>query len=144
MVEDLGIRISAFFAFGACLTSAILMLAFPMFGAYWGYGIYVYIVAGAGDQGSLIIVAAVFMILCSLMALATIAIPERLKKMYMIPGVILPYIVFILGLAGLGMAYDGFSGKEWWPETGFFGSVIPSLIAALVFLGIYRMMRRRE
>jgi len=112
MVEDLGIRISAFLAFAASLTSAILMLVSPIFGAYWGYGIYVYVVAGVGDQGSLIIVAAVFMILCALLALITIAVPERLNRKIMILGVILPLVVFILGLAGLGIAYDEFSGHE--------------------------------
>jgi len=144
MVEDLGIRFSAFLAFGASLASAILMLTSPMFGAYFGSGVYVYIVAGAGDQGSLIIVAAVLMILCSLIALITVVKPERLNKKIMIPGIIFPLIVFILGLAGLGIAYDAFSGYEWWVETGFYGSVIPSLIAVLLFLCNYIMMRRRE
>ncbi len=144
MVEDLGIRLSSILALGASLTSAILMLVSPIFGAYFGSGVYVYVVAGAGSQGSLITVAAVLMIICSLIALTTVAIPERLNRYILIFGIVFPLTVFILGLTGLGIAYSEFSGYEWWPEAGFFGSVIPTLIAFLFFLYIFIKMRKQK
>jgi len=137
-----GIRIASLCAFIVSLASGIVMLAQPIFGAYWGYGVYVYVVAGVGDQGSLVTAAAVFMILCAVLALVIAAIPYRLNTKHIIPGVVLPLLVFILGLAGLGMAYDEFAGHEWWPEGGFFASVIPSLMAFVFFLIISIKMRK--
>lgn len=137
MVENLGIRITAFCAFINCLVGAIFMLSRPFFGAYFGAGVYVYIGAGYGDEG-LGIAGAVFMILCALLALVTIGIPDRLNRKVMIMGIILPLVVFILGMAGLGMAYDAFSGHEWWTESGFFAGVIPPIFAIVLFGIIFK------
>ena len=142
MVENLGIRISAFLALGASLASGILIFAFDFFGAYFGGGVYVYIGAGYGDEG-MGIAAGVLMIISALLALITIAIPDRLNRKIMIMGVIFPLIVFILGLAGLGIAYDRFDGYDWWPKAGFFGSVIPSFIAFVFFLIIFVKIGRK-
>ena len=43
---------------------------------------------------------------------------------------ILTFIFAIIGLASFGIAYGSF---EWWPELGFYGIVVGSLLNAILF-----------
>ena len=63
-------------AAGGSLTGVILMFAFPSYGSYWGYGIYVYIGGGFAP----ITIGAILLLLCFSISMYGLIIPDRMKK----------------------------------------------------------------
>jgi len=133
------IRFFYFFALASSLTGAILMLSGPMYGSYWGYGVYVYIGAGYAPIAG----GAALLIFCFIIALVGIYGPWYLKKYKLhFIGIFLPLLELVLSLAGLGYASTEFSGVDWWLEAGFYGSVIPGPLTAVFFIINSMIMRK--
>lgn len=132
------IRALYFFALSASLTAVILMSAFPTYGSYWGYGVYVYVVAGfAPITGGIIL-----LLLCVIISIYGLVYPDRMNKKLLLVGIFLPLLVLGLALGGLAYAYDEFSGIEWWTGAGFYGSVIPGPLSAAFLILVYLSMRK--
>ena len=132
------IRVLYFIAVGGSLTGVILMLAFPSYGSYWGGGVYVYVLGGFPP----ILGGAMLLLLCFIISLYGLIYPDRMKKKILLIGIFLPLLVFGLAFVGLAYAYSEFEGILWWVETGFYGSVIPGPIVAIILIIIFLSTRK--
>jgi len=135
----LQLRLLYFLALSGSLTGAILMIAFPMYGSYWGYGVYVYVGAGF----ALITVGIILLLVCSFISIYGLIYPDRMEKKFVLIGIFIPLLILALSFGGLAYAYSAFSEAwSWWTDAGFYGSVIPGPLTAVFFILIYLSMRK--
>jgi len=126
--KSVQIRLLCFLAFSSSLTAVILMLASPMYGIYFMWGIHV-------------LIYAVSLLVIFLISISGIITPDKMKKKIVLVSIFIPLLVFVLSLGGVAFAYYSSSGMRWMSDAGFYGGVIFSPLTGVFFILIYLSMR---
>ncbi len=126
--KSLQIRLLCFFALCSNLTAVIFIIAFPIYGIYFMWGIHVLIYA-----------TSLFVIL--FISISGIISPDKMKKKIVLSGIFIPFLVFVLSLGGTAYAYYSSSGMRWMSDMSFYGCVIFSPLTGIFFTLIYLSMR---
>ncbi len=132
------------FFMGAFITSiigGILLLVTP-FGEFdasnYYLGVYIYggIGAFSGVYGISILISAILLLYCSVMAVLVMRFPERIPdEKYIKLGFLFSLTSFILSIIG-GIAFAAILTWEdawWWFDAGFYGGIIGGLLTTIFY-----------
>jgi hypothetical protein len=115
----------------------ILLSAFAFAGFYLGGGNYRYSCFDCEYATALDLTAQIFVLILLIIQIV-IAINDLIPKRFIEKDLTkigmglagLTIIWVIIGIAGFGGTYSAY---EWWPETGFYGSIIAGLLNTILF-----------
>ena len=125
----LQIRLLCFLALSCSLTAIILMLAFPMYGYYFSWGLHVYFYAE-------------LLFISFSISIYGLISPNKMKKKIELIGIFIPLLVFVLSLGGLALAYYSSSGMRWLSDAGFYGCLIFCPLTGGSFILVYLINRK--
>ena len=119
------------------IVGIILLSAFAFAGFYLGGGNYRYSCFDCEYAGPIDLTAQIFILILLIVQIIIALndlIPKRFIKQDLTKiGLILAGLTIvwvIIGIAGFGATYSEY---EWWPETGFYGSIIAGLLNTVLF-----------
>lgn len=128
------LRIVFLLAFIFSLTGAILLFATDFLEWYNYPGIYGWINVDSDVYGPIIIMAGLFLLICTFISIPGIYNPSFVKKPTLLLGLLLSIIVFLMTIMGIIIA-AGDLGEytSWNPAAGFYGAIIGGLLTMIFF-----------